>query len=472
MLARIKASRALPASRAMCTGPCLASVARLWAPSQATAKGSIALASRHGPHGRPPVGAATANHQQPGQQRPAPPVPVQALLLQLLLDIAKAYNALADVLPLLPTSVQPGSAPDRSVDVSPRNQQRSWRLHPALATALTAAQLAGPLAAQPASAAAAHGPAGAPALRLNPGRADAKQLSAAAGAAPAGEGAGGYRSRSLRAMLAPSSTTDQRPAASLGSLQGCLVPPSLAASSAAASGATPSALTGANGAVDAEAGAGLKPQPPAQLPQMIRVRWDDRTNPYEPCLEAVPPAPGEPTWQERAARAAEHYGVVVALTAEPPALTVAAAPGKRPRSAAAAEPGEDSAVASLPAAKAVRLAATSAAAAATGRPAATSAAAAAGPAAGPPGGRGGTGGRAFFDLMAGPGPRGPRGAAASAAPAAAAVAPALLMTAVTTGSLAEALGGGRSTGAAAKRRPVSQAMVPLRVRPQQRATMK
>jgi hypothetical protein len=29
----------------------------------------------------------------------------------------------------------------------------------------------------------------------------------------------------------------------------------------------------------------------------IRVRWDDRTNPYEPCLEAVPPAPGEPTWQ-------------------------------------------------------------------------------------------------------------------------------------------------------------------------------
>ena len=218
----------------------------------------------------------------------------------------KAYNDLAEVLPLLPAAAGATAAGRATAD-------DALRLSPALAAALQPAPPAAPRRAQPPQ---HHGTAAAVVAAGGGAGREAGALSHMQQPPAGGPGAGvgpDIKSRSLRMLLQPSAA------------------PATAQPAAATAIASAAPLTEEVGAVGAraaaaEAASAVGPAGPLEfLPQMIRCHWDEQA-PYLPYVEAVPTAAGEPSWQQRAARAAEQYGIMLAVQLdEPPAAAAAAA---------------------------------------------------------------------------------------------------------------------------------------------------
>ncbi|KAG2446996.1 hypothetical protein HYH02_008150 [Chlamydomonas schloesseri] len=246
---------------------------------------------------------------------------IKVLSLQLALDCVKAYNDLADALPLLPALAVAGAAAGAGGGGAAAAED-ALRLSPALSAAL-----------QPAPPTAHSRRAGQQQQPRLPSQQNAVGgvVQARGVEPPSGAGGSGtapeVKSRSLRMLLQPSA-------------------PSAAATAApGAPGLAPAADGGQSAAAAAAEGA----RPLEYLPQMIRCHWDEQA-PYLPFVEAVPTAAGEPDWQQRAARAAEQYGIMLAVQYDDStAATAAAAAPAQNAAAAAAAAGGGSMPASAPA---------------------------------------------------------------------------------------------------------------------------
>ncbi|GLI70715.1 hypothetical protein VaNZ11_015739, partial [Volvox africanus] len=225
---------------------------------------------------------------------------IKVLSLQLLVDYVRAYNAIADLLPLLPASTA----------VSPEGGDAALLLQPALAAALQ------PPTGKASTAVVTESMASEP--RVLPGTSRAatamQQKQQQAQVHQQEE----IRSRSLKQMLERGNMPSDdllQPATAIRKNNSAAEGLTAAMQPAAASAAP------ATGPVSQRLPAAEWPQrqvAPIPLPQMVRCRWDEHVHSayLEPVLSGGPDQP-EPTWQERAAKAAERYGYMIAVQCDP-----------------------------------------------------------------------------------------------------------------------------------------------------------
>ncbi|GIL82468.1 hypothetical protein Vretimale_11912 [Volvox reticuliferus] len=226
---------------------------------------------------------------------------IKVLSLQLLLDCVKAYNAIADLLPLLPSSTAAWPAGDDA----------ALLLQPALASALQPPTVKASTAV--ATASMVSEPRALP--RTSRAVAGMQQQQQQQLQAPPQEE---IRSRSLRQMLQRGPMPSEellQPAAAIRANNSAAAGPMASVQPAA----VPAAAAAGPPSQRLPAAAGLQRLvAPIPLPQMVRCRWDEHVHLayLEPVSSGGPDQP-EPTWQGRAAKAAERHGYMIAVQLDP-----------------------------------------------------------------------------------------------------------------------------------------------------------
>ncbi|KXZ50375.1 hypothetical protein GPECTOR_16g548 [Gonium pectorale] len=296
---------------------------------------------------------------------------VKVLTLQLLLDIVKAYNDLAELLPALPPQAEAAAAAaDRGTQAA--KPAAGWLMPASLAAALrpraqgsttrplgtAGGQPPPPAQTQPAMAVTASAAAASQPPQPPPQQQQQQQLRASSQAEAAAAAANQPRSLRMLMGLRPQATAPPQqqlqqppqPLAAPSQQQQQQQPEGIPASAdgTPTPAAGPSGL-GSRSSSAPTTGASTKPTP---LPHMVRCRWDERRQ--VPYIEAVPPGPDDPTWQQRSERLAEQYGYMIAVQLDDlDAAATAGEGGGAGGGAATAAGGPATAAAAAPAAPAV-----------------------------------------------------------------------------------------------------------------------